>query len=80
MIIKRSFRNFRIIEKSSRDPSMFSSNIVRGMQLKHTWSSTFYGGRFINFIIYFWTWDNAELVKCGILMKIYNTMELTIFF
>jgi hypothetical protein len=45
---------------------MFSSNIVRGMQLKHTWSSTFYGGRFVNFRIYFWTWDSPELVKCGI--------------
>jgi hypothetical protein len=40
MIIKGSCRDFRIIEKSSRDPSMYSSNIVRGMQLKHTWSLT----------------------------------------
>ena len=59
---------------------MFSSNIVRGMQLKHAWSSTFYGGRFLNFIIYLWTLDSPKLVKWGILMKIYNTMELTIFF
>jgi hypothetical protein len=32
MIIKGSYRDFRIIEKSLRDPSMFSSNIVRGMR------------------------------------------------
>jgi hypothetical protein len=32
---------------------MFSSNIVRSMQLKHTWNLTFYGGRFFNFRIYF---------------------------
>jgi hypothetical protein len=70
MIIKGSYRDFRIIEKSSRDPSMLSNNIVRGMRLKHTWSLNFYGGRFLNFIIYFipifWTWDSPELVKCGI--------------
>jgi hypothetical protein len=67
MIIKGSYRDFRIIEKSSRDPLMFISNIVRGMQSKHTWSLTFYGGRFLNFKIYFWTWDSPELVKCAIL-------------
>jgi hypothetical protein len=44
---------------------MFSSNIVRGMQLKHTWSLAFYGGKFLNFIIYLWTWDSPKLVKCG---------------
>jgi hypothetical protein len=49
MIIKGSCRDFRIIEKSSRDPSMIGSNIVRGMQLKHIWSLTFYGGRLLNF-------------------------------
>jgi hypothetical protein len=53
MIIKGSCRDFRIIEKSSRDPLMFSSNIVRGMQLKHIWNLAFYGERFLNFIIYF---------------------------
>jgi hypothetical protein len=53
MIIKGSSRDFRITEKSLRDPSMFSSNIVRCMQLKHTWSLAFYGGRFFNFRIYF---------------------------
>jgi hypothetical protein len=31
MIIKGSFRDFRIIEKSSKDLLMFSSNIMRGM-------------------------------------------------
>jgi hypothetical protein len=36
------------------------------MQLKHTWSLAFYGRRFLNFKIYFWTWDSPELVKCGI--------------
>jgi hypothetical protein len=46
---------------------MFSSNIVKSMRLKHTWSLTFYNGRFLNFIIYFWTWDSLELVKCGML-------------
>jgi hypothetical protein len=45
---------------------MFSSNIVRGMQLKHTWSIAFFGGRILNFRIFFWTWDSPELVKCGI--------------
>jgi hypothetical protein len=67
MIIKGSCRDFRIIEKSSRDPLMFNSNIVRGMRLKHTWSLTFYNGRFLNFKIYLWTWDSPKLVKCGIL-------------
>jgi hypothetical protein len=38
---------------------------VRGMRLKHTWSLTFYGRRFLNFRIYFWTRKNPELVKCG---------------
>ena len=66
MIIKGSCRDFRIIEKSSRDPSMFGNMIVRGMRLKHIWNLTFYGGRFFNFRIYFWTWDSPELVKCGI--------------
>jgi hypothetical protein len=66
MIIKGSCRDFRIIEKSSRDPLMFSSNIVRGMRLKHTWSLTIYGGRFLNFKIYFWTWNSPKLVKCSI--------------
>jgi hypothetical protein len=42
MTIKGSCRDFKNIEKSSRDPLMFSSNIVRGMQLKHTWSLAFY--------------------------------------
>jgi hypothetical protein len=32
MIIKGSCRDFRIIEKSSRDPSMFNSNIVKGIK------------------------------------------------
>jgi hypothetical protein len=45
---------------------MFSSNIVGGMQLKHTWSLTIYGGKFLNFKIYLWTWDSPELIKCGI--------------
>jgi hypothetical protein len=36
------------------------------MQLKHIWSLAFYGGRFLNFIIYFWTRDSPELIKCGI--------------
>jgi hypothetical protein len=45
---------------------MFSSNIVRGMQLKHTWSLTFYDRRFLNFKIYLWIWDSPELIKCGI--------------
>ena len=53
MIIKGSCRDFRIIEKSSRDLSMFGSDVVRGMLLKHTWSLTFYGRRFHNFKIYF---------------------------
>jgi hypothetical protein len=66
MIIKGSYKDFRVIEKSLRDPSMFNSNIVRGMQLKHTWNLTIYGGKFLNFRIYFWTWDSPELVKCGI--------------
>jgi hypothetical protein len=69
MIIKGSCKDFRIIEKSLRDPSMFCSNIVRDMQLKYTWSLSFFGGRFLNFIIYFWTWDSLELVKCGINMS-----------
>jgi hypothetical protein len=69
MIIKGSCRDFRFIEKSSRDPLMFNSNIVRGMRLKHTWSLTFYGGRFIKFIIYFWTRESPKLVKCGIHAK-----------
>jgi hypothetical protein len=69
MIIKGSCRDFRVIEKSSRDFSMFNSNIVRGMQLKHTWSLAFYGGRFLNFRIYFRTWNSSELVKCGIIVK-----------
>jgi hypothetical protein len=73
MIIKGSCRDFGIIEKSSRDPSMFSSNIVRGLQLKHTWSLAFYGRRFLNFIIYLWTCDSPELVKCGIW---YNIISL----
>jgi hypothetical protein len=45
---------------------MFSSNIVKGMRVKHTWSLTFYGGRFLNFRIYLWTWNSLELVECGI--------------
>jgi hypothetical protein len=65
MIIKRSCRDFRIIEKSLRDPLMFNNNIMRGMRLKHTWSSTFYGERFVTFKIYFSTWDSPKLVKCG---------------
>jgi hypothetical protein len=68
MIIKGSCKDFRIIEKSSRDPSMLNSNIVRGMRLKHIWSLTFYTGRFLNFRIYFWTWDSSKLVKCGMLL------------
>jgi hypothetical protein len=48
---------------------MFCSNIVRGMQLKHTWSLAFYGGRFLNFKIYLWTSNSSELVKCGIYIK-----------
>jgi hypothetical protein len=28
--------DFRIIEKSLRDPSMLSNNIVRSMQVNHT--------------------------------------------
>jgi hypothetical protein len=64
MIIKGSCKDFRIIEKSSRDPLMFSSNIVRGMRVKHTWSLIFYCGRFFNFRIYFSTWDSPELLKC----------------
>jgi hypothetical protein len=66
MIIKGSCRDFRIIEKSSRDPLMFISNIERGMQLKHTRNLTFYGGRFFNFKLYFWTYDSPKLIKCGI--------------
>ena len=66
MIIKGSCRDFRIIKKSSRDPLIFSRNIVRGMPLKHAWSLTIYGGRFFNFITYFWTLDIPKLVKCCI--------------
>jgi hypothetical protein len=66
MIIKGTCRDFRIIEKSSRNPSMFSSNIIRSMLLKHTWSLTIYGGRLLNFRIYFWIRVSLDLVKCGI--------------
>jgi hypothetical protein len=65
MIIKGSCRDFRIIEKSLRDPSMFSSNIIRGMQY-------FYGRRFFYFRIYFWTRESPELVKCGINARFYG--------
>jgi hypothetical protein len=68
MIIKGSCRDFRIIEKSSRDPSMFGSNIVRDMRLKHIWSLTFYGGRFLKFKIYLLIRESPELVKRGISM------------
>jgi hypothetical protein len=60
MIVKGSCRDFRFIEKSSKDPSTFSSNIVRCMRLKHTWSLTFYDGRFLNFRMYFWTRESLE--------------------
>jgi hypothetical protein len=65
MIIKESCRDFRIIEKSSRDSLLFSSNLVRGMQLKHICMENFYGGKFFNFRIFFWTGDSPELAKCG---------------
>ena len=65
MIIKESCTDFRIIEKSSSDSLLFSSNIVRGMQLKHIYMENFYGGKFLNFRKKIWTWDSLELVKCG---------------
>jgi hypothetical protein len=77
MIIKGSYKDFRIIEKSSMESSMFGSNIVRGMRLKHIWNLTFYGGRVLNFRIYFWTWDSPELVKCGMIVSWFKECLLT---
>jgi hypothetical protein len=47
---------------------MFGSNIVRDMRLKHIWSLTFYGGRFLKFKIYLLIRESPELVKRGISM------------
>jgi hypothetical protein len=57
---------------------MFSSNIVRGLRLKHTWSLTFYGGRILNFKIYLWTKKSPELVKRGIVVIGTNTLHFLV--
>jgi hypothetical protein len=43
--------NFKKGLKMAFGPLTVNSDIVRGMQLKHTWSLTIYGGRFLDVII-----------------------------